>query len=71
MSYTPNNMRSSRSVAMNSLTEVIHVGSAVSRGTILKRLFVIGYLAASAVAMIGWVSAFSWAAVRLASWVMA
>jgi hypothetical protein len=56
---------------MNSLTEVIHVGSAVSRGTILKRLFVIGYLAASAVAMIGWVSAFSWAAVRLASWVMA
>jgi hypothetical protein len=64
-------MRSSRSVAMNSLTEVRHVGSAVSRGTILKRLFVIAYVTAVAVATIGWVSAFGWATLRLASWVLA
>jgi hypothetical protein len=64
-------MRSSRRVAMNSLTEVIHVGSAVSRGTILKRLFVTGYLAASAVAMIGWLSAFGWVTVRVAKWLLA
>jgi hypothetical protein len=56
---------------MNSLTEVRHVGSAVSRGTILKRLFVIAYVTAVAVATIGWVSAFGWAALRLASWVLA
>jgi len=42
----------------------------VSRGTALERLFVIGYLTAIAVATIGWVSAFGWAAFRLASWLM-
>ena len=53
---------------MINVTEVALTGSAVSRGTILKRLFVIGYLTAIAVAMIGWLSAFGWAAVRLARW---
>jgi hypothetical protein len=56
---------------MNSLIQLMPVGSTVSRKTILKRVFVIGYLTAVAVAMIGWVSAFGWAAVRLASWLMA
>ena len=64
-------MRSSKSVAMNSLTEVLHVGSAVSSGAILKRLFVIGYLTAIAVAMLGWLSAFGWITVRVAKWLFA
>jgi hypothetical protein len=56
---------------MNSLTEVVYAGSAVSRGTILKRLFIIGYLTASAVAMVGWLSVFGWATVRVAKWLLA
>jgi hypothetical protein len=56
---------------MNSLTQWMPVESTVSRKTILKRVFVIGYLTAIAVATISWVSAFGWAAVRLASWLMA
>jgi hypothetical protein len=55
---------------MNSLTQLMPVSSMASRKTILKRLFVVGYLTAVAVAMIGWVSAFGWAAFKLASWVM-
>jgi hypothetical protein len=56
---------------MNAVTEVMPVGSSVSGGTVSERLFVIGYLTAIAVATIGWVSAFGWAAIRLASWVLA
>jgi len=56
---------------MNSLTEMMPVGSAVSRGTILKRLFVIGYLTAIAAAMVGWLSAFGWTTVRVAKWLLA
>jgi hypothetical protein len=56
---------------MNSLTQVMPMVSTVSRGTVLKRLFVIGYLTATVVATLGWVSALGWAAVRLASWLMA
>jgi hypothetical protein len=52
---------------MNNLTQVMPV----SRGTVLKRLFVIGYLSAITVATIGWVSAFGWATVRIASWLLA
>jgi hypothetical protein len=55
---------------MNAVTEVMTAVS-VRRGTAAERLFVIGYLTAIAVATIGWVSAFGWAAVRLASWAMA
>ena len=58
-------------VAMNAVTEVMPVGSFVRRATASERLFVIGYLTAIAVATIGWVSAFGWAAIRLASWVLA
>jgi ABC-type enterochelin transport system permease subunit len=56
---------------MNSLTQVMPVGSTVSKGAILKRLFVIGYLTAVAVAMVGWVSAFGWITVRVAKWLLA
>jgi hypothetical protein len=56
---------------MNSLTEMMHVGSAASRGIKLKRFFVIGYLTAVAVAMVGWVSAFGWITVRVAKWLLA
>jgi hypothetical protein len=56
---------------MNSLTQLMPVASTLSRKTILKRLFVIGYLTAVAVAMIGWVSAFGWITVRLAMWLLA
>ena len=56
---------------MNSLTEVIHVGSSVSRGTILKRLFIIGDLTAVAVAMFGWLSAFGWITVKVTKWLLA
>ena len=56
---------------MNSLTEVVPVGSEVSRATIMRRLFVIGYLTASAVAMVGWLSAFGWITVRIAEWLLA
>jgi hypothetical protein len=56
---------------MNSLTQLMPVASTVSKGAILMRLFVIGYLTAVAVAMIGWVSAFGWITVRVAKWLLA
>lgn len=56
---------------MNSLTPVVQVASRFSKGTKLKRLFVIAYLAAIAVSTVGWVSAFGWLTVRLAKWLLA
>jgi hypothetical protein len=56
---------------MNSLAEVTRIQSAVSRGTILKRVFLIGYLTAVAVAMFGWLSAFGWLTVKVAQWLLA
>jgi hypothetical protein len=56
---------------MNSLTRLMPVGSTVGRKTILKRVFVVGYLIAVAVATIGWVSAFGWLTVRVAKWLLA
>ena len=56
---------------MNSLTEVMPVGTAVGRATSSQRFFQLCYLTAITVATVGWVSAFGWAAVRLASWLMA
>jgi hypothetical protein len=56
---------------MNCLTQMMPVGSAIRRGTILNRLFVIGYLTTITVAMFGWVSAFGWITIRLAKWLMA
>jgi len=56
---------------MNSLAEVMPVQSAVGRGKILRRVFVIGYLTAVAVAMFGWLSAFGWLTVKVAKWLLA
>jgi len=56
---------------MNSLTQSMPVVSRVSRKAILKRVFVIGYLTAVAVAMIGWVSAFGWITMMVAKWLLA
>jgi hypothetical protein len=56
---------------MNNVTELVPTGSTASRGTILKRLFVVGYLTAISVAMIGWISAFGWITVRVAKWLIA
>ena len=56
---------------MNSLTQSMPVVSTVGRKAILKRVFVIGYLTAVAVAMIGWVSAFGWITMRVAQWLLA
>ena len=56
---------------MNNVTEVMPLGARVSRGVMLRRLFVIGYVAAVGVAMIGWVSAFGWLTVRVAKWLLA
>jgi hypothetical protein len=53
---------------MNS-AETTPVGA--GRGTILKRVLVIAYLAAVAVAMFGWVSAFGWLTVQVAKWLLA
>jgi hypothetical protein len=56
---------------MNSVTQSIPVASTVSRGAISKRLFVIAYVTAVAVAMFGWVSAFGWLTVQVAKWLLA
>jgi hypothetical protein len=55
---------------MNNVTELMRAGSAVSRGTILKRLFVIGYVTAIAIAMVGSISAFGWLTLRAATWLL-
>ena len=55
---------------MNNVTELVPTGSTASRGTILKRLFVIGYVTAIAVAMVGWISAFGWLTLRAATWLL-
>jgi hypothetical protein len=53
---------------MNVVTEAMPVGSAISRSKSSERFFQICYLSAIAVATVGWVSAFGWAAFKLASW---
>jgi hypothetical protein len=45
--------------------------STVSRGKILKRVFVIAYVTAVAIAMFGWVSAFGWLTVQVTKWLLA
>ena len=56
---------------MNNVTEVMPLGATVSRGVILRRLFVIGYVAAVGFAMSGRVSAFGWLTGRVAKWLLA
>jgi len=43
----------------------------VARANMNRRLFDTCYLAAIAVAMVGWVSAFGWAAFRFVGWFLA
>jgi hypothetical protein len=50
---------------MNTIAEVMPLPSAISRGTVLKRFFVIGYVTAIVVAQIGWLSAFGWITFKL------
>jgi hypothetical protein len=56
---------------MNNVTEVMPLGSAVSRGKLLNQFFKIGFFTAITVATIGWVSAFGWIIFRVASWLLA
>jgi hypothetical protein len=56
---------------MNSVTDVVPVGSAINRATLPTRFFEICYLTAITVSTFGWVSALSWTTFRLAKWVMA
>jgi hypothetical protein len=56
---------------MNSATDAMPASSVVSRGAILNKLLVAGYLTAIAVATIGWVSAFGWITVRMVKWFLA
>ena len=44
---------------------------AVGRATLKQRFSVACYLTATAVAMLGWLSAFGWAAATVANWLFA
>jgi hypothetical protein len=58
-----------KSGAMNSLTETKSIElTAVTKAPVKGRLFRACYLAASAIAMLGWLSAFGWATVAIAKW---
>jgi hypothetical protein len=57
---------------MNSLTENMPIeATAVSRAPVKDRLFTVCYLTATAVAMLGWLSAFGWVTVAVAKWLLA
>jgi hypothetical protein len=57
---------------MNSLTETMPMeATAITRTTVKDQLFTACYLTATAVAMIGWLSAFGWATVVVAKWLLA
>jgi hypothetical protein len=56
---------------MTCVTEIALTGSTASRGTVLKRVFVFGYLTAVSVAMFGWLSAFGWLTLKVAKWLLA
>jgi hypothetical protein len=51
---------------MDSVSNTTSIGSTVNKGAILKRLFLVTYVTAVAVAMFGWVSAFWWITIRVA-----
>jgi len=57
---------------MTSLTENMPIeATAIRRATMKVRLFTACYLAATAVAMIGWLSAFGWVTAAIAKWMLA
>jgi hypothetical protein len=54
---------------MNSPTEIMPMEAAVARkATLRERFFRICYLTATAVAMVGWLSAFGWVTVTITKW---
>ena len=57
---------------MNSLTETMPMEAlSAKRATMKDRLFTVCYLTATAVAMVGWLSAFGWVTVAVAKWLLA
>ncbi len=57
---------------MNSLTENIPMeAAAIAKATFKDRLFTACYFTATAVSMLGWLSAFGWVTVTVAKWVLA
>jgi len=57
---------------MNSLTEIMPMEAlSTRRATMKDRLFTVCYLTATAVAMVGWLSAFGWVTVAVAKWLLA
>jgi hypothetical protein len=55
---------------MNSSTETMPMKAGVRANT-KDRLFTACYLTATGVAMLGWLSAFGWATVAVAKWLLA
>jgi len=55
---------------MNGVRQVLPLGSTVGR-VLLNKLLVMGYLTAIIVATIGWVSAFGWMTLKVATWLLA
>ena len=57
---------------MNRLTEIMPMEAAVvGKATLRERSFSICYLTATAVAMVGWLSAFGWVTVTVTKWLLA
>jgi hypothetical protein len=56
---------------MNSRTDVMSMEAAAVTSTLRQRLFTICYLAAIAIATVGWLSALGWAAVEAGKWLLA
>jgi len=62
---------------MNGLTEAMPMEAlstrraAMNSTTMKDRLFTVCYLTATAVAMVGWLSAFGWVTVAVAKWLLA
>ena len=56
---------------MNSRTDVMSMEVAAVTSTFKQRLFTICYLAAIAIATVGWLSALGWAAVEAGKWLFA
>jgi hypothetical protein len=57
---------------MNTLKEIMPMEAAVVRkATLRERSFRICYLTATAVAMVGWLSAFGWVTVTVTKWLLA
>ena len=56
---------------MNSRTDVMSMEAAAGTSTLRQRLFTICYLAAIAIATVGWLSAIGWAAVEAGKWLFA